>query len=73
MMVLVYEMEVSSRDFNEVLEMEVAMLVRGFTFRDHSEKVEEPMMKGPGRGLHSNLIVIATDKLPMVQLDYELQ
>lgn len=36
LMVLVYDVEVSSRDFNEVIELEVAMLVRGFSGRDHS-------------------------------------
>jgi|JI6StandDraft_1071083.scaffolds.fasta_scaffold284026_1 hypothetical protein len=72
MMVLVYDVEVTSRDFNEIIEMEVAMMIRGFTARDHSERIEEPMMKGPGRGLNGNLIALSTDKLPMVQLEYEL-
>jgi hypothetical protein len=65
--VLVYDIEISSRDFNEIIEVEVAMLVRGFNPRDHSEKIDEAMVKGPGKGLNSNLINISIDKLPLAQ------
>lgn len=51
--------------------MEVALFIRSFSKKDHSEKVNEEMLKGPGRGLSGGLVRTVSVS-PTISFEYEL-
>jgi hypothetical protein len=48
------------------------MTIRAFTTREHSESINELMLKGPSLGINMHLMKINTDKTPTISFEYEL-
>lgn len=48
------------------------MTIRAFTLREHSESINELMLKGPSVGITMLLLKTNTDKAPTISFEYEL-